>query len=155
MHHQGFDLSEIQNVTKHKNIESLKHYLSALTYKEKKNYNCALLDYAENNNIENQIEPAAKKPKKDNIKITTTSKNKENYDTQEPSTSSLASVMPIAENISPENCLVPMFPDEMQKEVMPSTPQNSVVQNNQLKTASHMFQSATFNNCNFTFELPK
>ena len=48
LHRQGFDLNEIQNVTKHKNLDSLKHYISAPTYKEKKNYNDALLQYAEN-----------------------------------------------------------------------------------------------------------
>ena len=48
LHRQGFDLNEIQNVTKHKNLDSLKHYISAPTYKEKKNYNNALLQYAEN-----------------------------------------------------------------------------------------------------------
>ena len=33
---QGFELDKIQNVTKHKNLDSLKHYLSAPTYKDKK-----------------------------------------------------------------------------------------------------------------------
>ena len=26
---------------------------------------------------------------------------------------------------------------------------------NQMRQASHMFQSATFHNCNFTFQMPK
>ena len=45
---QGFDLTEIQNVTKHKNLDSLKYYISGPTYKEKRNYNGAVLNYAEN-----------------------------------------------------------------------------------------------------------
>ena len=48
MKRQGFDLNEIQNVTKHKNLDSLKHYISGPTYKEKQSYNEALLNYAEN-----------------------------------------------------------------------------------------------------------
>ena len=48
MKRQGFDLNEIQNVIKHKNLDSLKHYISGPTYKEKQNYNKALLNYAEN-----------------------------------------------------------------------------------------------------------
>ena len=52
LHRKGFGLNDIKNVTKHKNIDSLKHYIGAPTYKEKQNYNSALLSYAENNNEE-------------------------------------------------------------------------------------------------------
>ena len=48
MKRQGFDLNEIQNVTKHKNLDSLKHYISGPTYKEKQSYDEALLNYVEN-----------------------------------------------------------------------------------------------------------
>ena len=35
MKRQGFDLNEIQNVTEHKNLDSLKHYISGPSYKDK------------------------------------------------------------------------------------------------------------------------
>ena len=48
MKRQGFDLNEIQNVTKYKNLDSLNHYIAGPMYKEKQSYNDALLNYAEN-----------------------------------------------------------------------------------------------------------
>ena len=48
MHRQGYSLQEISNVTKHKNIASLKHYLDALTHKDKENYSNCLFKYIEN-----------------------------------------------------------------------------------------------------------
>ena len=49
---QGFELHETQNVTKHKNLDSLKHYISGPAYQEKQNYSKALLKYGKN--IHNQ-----------------------------------------------------------------------------------------------------
>ena len=43
---QGYTLQEISNVTKHKNLDSLKHYVDGPTYEEKRGYNDALLNYA-------------------------------------------------------------------------------------------------------------
>ena len=42
---QGFDLNEIQNVTKHKNLELLKHYLDSPTHEDKEKYVNALHNY--------------------------------------------------------------------------------------------------------------
>ena len=36
MKRSGFDMNEIRNVTKHKNLDSLKHYIGGPTYQEKK-----------------------------------------------------------------------------------------------------------------------
>ena len=118
LHHQGFDLSEIQNVTKHKNIDSLKHYISVPTYKEKKNYNNALLNYAENEHPEEEPMIVAKKAKRDNVK---TKKNKITTKKQQiaqPEMQAETPIMPNNENIEPENWLVPMFNDETDNNVM-------------------------------------
>ena len=63
--------------------------------------------------------------------------------------------MPNNPNINPENCLVPMFPEDNDQEVITrsQTQQSHVV--NQMRQAGNMFQNATFNNCNFSFQMPK
>ena len=50
MKRSGFSLQEIANVTKHKNLESLKHYLAAPTHEEKESYSNALHDYGQKKN---------------------------------------------------------------------------------------------------------
>ena len=136
-------------MTKHKNLDSLKHYLSAPTYKEKQNYNEALLNYAENDKQEEQVPPKRRRTKPNASK------------TKQPNTSAKAPVMEHAPNIDPENCLVPMFPENDENDdkniTYPVASQHSNVVNqmNQMRQASNMFQSATFHNCNFTFQMPK
>ena len=49
MKKQGFDLREIANVTKHKNIQSLENYIAGPTHSEKENYSEALFNYTHNN----------------------------------------------------------------------------------------------------------
>ena len=55
MHQSRFSLQEIANVTKHKNLDSLKHYVSGSTMKEKENYNEGLFNYGQKER-ENQPE---------------------------------------------------------------------------------------------------
>ena len=140
LHRKGFDLNDIRNVTKHKNLDSLKQYIGAPMYKEKQNYNSALLSYAE---------------------------NRHNNDNNKHKSEEILHVQPIQnkkrvlneQNINPENALVPVIDDNnddsMPKDmIVPLSTQSNVI-NNQLKSASHLFQNATFNNCNFTFTMPK
>ena len=42
MKKQGFDLNEISHVTKHKNLDSLKHYIGGPMYADKRKYNDAM-----------------------------------------------------------------------------------------------------------------
>ena len=78
--------------------------------------------------------------------------------TKEPNSSALTPIMPNKQNIKPENCLVPMFHEDNDTNddelltIMP-TQQGNVI--NQMRQVSNMFQNATFNNCNFTFQMPK
>ena len=45
MKQQGFSLQQIVNVPKHKNLDSLKHYVSGPTLKEKESCNEGLHSY--------------------------------------------------------------------------------------------------------------
>ena len=45
MHKSGYSLEQIAHVTKHKNLDSLKHYIAGPTMSEKGNYNQSLFDY--------------------------------------------------------------------------------------------------------------
>ena len=154
MYRSGFDLKEISHVTKHKNLDSLKHYGEGPTYNDKENYNSALLNYASTESSERpQHQQNTEKSKK----------RKSSEDTPH------AIKNPKAANVPKENCTIPMYPDDEEKQIeihdgseerdennrslVPSTQQN-VIQN-QLRQASNMFANANFNNCNFTFQLPK
>ena len=153
LHRKGFNLNEIQNVTKHKNLDSLKHYIGAPTYKEKQSYNEVLLTYAENETDELNL----KRTKPDNTAKNPVKNTTQKLKINEPNKSSATPKMPSNENINPENCLVPMLPQESELScdtVTPlSTQMGSVI--NSMHTASNIIQSATFNNCNFTFQMPK
>ena len=52
MHRSGYSLHEIAQVTRHKNIESLKYYLEEPTLDDMQNYSKSLFDYAEKPTIE-------------------------------------------------------------------------------------------------------
>ena len=143
MHRQGFNLQEISHVTKHKNLDSLKHYVSGPTHKDKERYNKGLFTYVQNENKENtnkrehEIQP--KQDKRPRLEA--------NYN---------------GENDETEKCVVPVHNIEDEeasqtKEVRPLQAMNRTqnVVNNQLRQAANMFQNANFNNCNFTFTLPQ
>ena len=151
MKRSGFSLQEIANVTEHKNLDSLKYYFATPTHKEKEWYTKALHSCGQKN-VESPG-PA--------LQV----KSSENYKPQEKMPRNDA-VAPKAqeleifeENVDPNKCLVPMYPDNSDSnasyEVTPkrSTNLQNVV-NNQLRQASNLFQNATFNNCNFSFNLP-
>ena len=146
---QGFELHEIQNVTKHKNLDSLKHHISGPTYQEKQNYNQALLKYGQNE-INKDETCQNKRHKK--------TKNVPKQQTPQPAMDAQTPIMPEKPDISPENCLIPMLSDQEDtndENLVPAvtTQQSNVV--NQMRQASHMFQNASFTNCNFTFQMPK
>ena len=148
MKRSGFSLEEIANVTKHKNIECLKHYLAAPTHAEKEKYSNALLNYGNKENQKkilprpqedaNDYEPPKKTPRQDE---------------EAPKQEFLAK-----ESVS-DNALVPLLNEDSDSNAsLNVTPkQNSNhpnVVNNQLRQASHLFQNATFQNCQFSFNLP-
>ena len=55
MHRSGFSQEEIANVTKHKNLDSLKSYVSAPSFSEKQRYNEGLFSYGNSNSNSPQV----------------------------------------------------------------------------------------------------
>ena len=49
MKRRGFTLEQIASVTKHKDLDSLKHYVDAPTLSEKQSYNEGLFNYGNTN----------------------------------------------------------------------------------------------------------
>ena len=155
LYKSGFGLKDISHVTKHKNLDSLKYYIGGPTYKDKENYNAALLSYAQNDTED--AEPSLPKRKSNE---------------PQPENSKKIQKKP---NVPKNKCAVPMYPEDSNDEpnnqnenddkedentnplqVIPSQnqQQQNVIQN-QLRQASNLFSSATFANCSFTFSWNK
>ena len=134
MKRKGFDLNEISNVTKHKNLDPLKHYIGGPTYNDKKRYNEAMSSYA--------TEPKEKSPKKTKVTALKTPELQEKSN-EDPN---MKALVPVYNNSQDSNSIDNIC-------VTPATTQQNVV--NQLRNASHLFQNANFSNCNFTFQMPK
>ena len=128
----------------------MKHYLSAPTHEEKEAYSKALHNYGK----QQKLAPKPKPP--------TTSHVPEqlgNIPEKNAVTPKQKEMLILKENVPLEICVVPMYPDNNDSntstEVTPQC-QNHLqnVVNNQLRQASNMFQNATFQNCQFSFNLP-
>lgn len=137
MHKSKFNLKEIQNVTKHKNIQSLDRYVSGPTLEEKEKYSTALYQYA-------------------------TSKKRQLEDGQPTNEEPPLKVSKILEKYNADQLEPPEIPEEAHQVAVQDKNPNDViranfVQNNQnqVKQAPVMFGGATFNNCNITLNLPK
>ena len=128
MHRQGFSLKEISNVTKHKNLQSLEHYISGPNHNDKKEYADALFSYSKNKEnsgprkrLQDSDDKGIKHPK-----------------------------------ISENNVLMPFEANTAKpEEHPPAVPFNHNVIQNELKQAANMFQNATFSHCNISFQMPK
>ena len=132
MHRSGFSLQEIANVTKHKNLDSLKHYVSKPTLQEKASYNQGLFNYGNTKEnpkrSNNKTEPQPKKKQ---------AQNKENLQEERDNDNAIA--------------VQDLQVEPHQQEVRADL--RSVI-TNQLRQAPNLFQNATFSNCNFNFTLP-
>ena len=137
MHHSGYSLQEISNVTKHKNLDSLKHYIDGPTHAEQESYNKAMYEYAHS--------PAAPK-RKTLLQQVIPGPTKSPRIAEEPNSKA---VLPVQ---NPGNASEVEENEDGGMHLLTST--HNVV-NNQLRSASHLFQNANFSNCNFTFTLPK
>ena len=151
MKRSGYSLQEIANVTKHKNLDCLKHYLAVPTHEEKEEYTKVLHNYGKDKRIQ-PLRPAIRNKQED-------SEPKEKIPKQTAAAPKSAIMTNFNENINPDQCLVPMYPDDTDSNTSTeATPkrQNNLqnVVNNQLCHASHLFQNASFNNCQFSFNFP-
>ena len=160
LYRSGFGLKEIAHVTKHKNIDSLKHYVDGPTYEDKKNYNEALLKYAEHEkNVPQGVTTSGTKRKLDEGQDLTKKKITKETNPIAPANCQIEENTPkIPTNIPAENSLVPMYQEdtntiENTEVVVPLSNQQNVV--NTLRQAQNLFQNATFTNCNITFQMPK
>ena len=156
---KGFDLNEISHVTKHKNLDSLKHYIGGPTYNDKRKYNDAMSSYATGN-----MEPSSPQPEtsKQLKLVPLTPKTPE---IPQSHMNLLAAEAPVMDKTrqTPEKSLIPMFEDSEETSSLQDNTELVPVKNTQnqqnvvntLRNASHLFQNATFNNCNFTFQMPK
>ena len=135
MHQEGFSLQEIAHVTKHKNLDSLKHYVPAPSLLDKQRYNDGLFSYG---NPDKMMEKATKRKNPDIINTVSpkTQRNKENF--PQPN----------------EGMQIEVQDKNTDSPVDVCTDMTSVV-NNQLRTAPNLFQNASFTNCNFNFTLPQ
>ena len=139
----GFTLEQIAHVTKHKNLDSLKHYVDGPTLSDKENYNEGLFNYAnpqpkvpqENNNDNSELQPKKQKIQELQEITEDISQGKNNN----------------ANNNNNNNRAV-AIPSE--KDQTAALDVRNVI-NNQLRQAPNLFQNASFNNCNFTFTLPQ
>ena len=138
MHKEGFSLQEIANVTKHKNLDSLKHYVNAPSLDDKKRYNDGLFSYG-NAKITNNPQEKRKNPDLITPQPTKRQDNKENSDGDNS--------MAVAVDVNDRN-IMPNNPIEVRTDMRH-------VLNNELRTAPNLFHNATFTNCNFNFSLPQ
>ena len=60
LHRSGFSLQQIVNITKHKNLDSLKHYMEKPTLTEKHTYNQGLFQYGNKANHPGNPNPRKK-----------------------------------------------------------------------------------------------
>ena len=117
---------------KHKNLQSLEHYIGGPTHSEKENYSESLFNYTHDQN-------KCKAEKKQD-------------EQQEENAKKLKLVTP---DPPPGNVLVPLpsnFENETNTE---NIPMSQKVIENSLRQAANMFQNATFTNCSITFQMPK
>ena len=131
MRRSGFSLEQIANVTKHNNLDSLKHYVDAPTLEEKESYNEGLFNYGKN------VKKTPLKRQDLNKEAPTVTKKKK--------VAEIHNAVALQEDPDPEEDL----PVESNKQV------NQNVVTNQLRQAANLFQNATFSNCNFTFSMPQ
>ena len=131
MHRQGYSLKEIANVTKHKNLQSLEHYISGPNQKDKEGYSTALFNYSKNKVQNKRPQECVENVQKKKVKPSNT-----------------GTLVKTGE-------LLPVDNNSNDKENMAHIPVSQNVVQNQLRQAANMFQNACFNNCNISFQMPK
>ena len=153
MHCQGFSLQQIANVTKHKNLDSLKHYVSGPTHDEKEEYNEGLFDYAQ----KQKEQPRPLAPKRSTPNGSENNENQEEIATAVKRSKNYDNESAININLQDQNIIEECWEICTQEQVQPLRANNYTqnVMNNQLRQAVNMFQNANFSNCTFTFSLPK
>lgn len=146
MFREGIPQQCIAHHLKHKDMESLSHYLEKPTIEDKRENAVALYNYTVSN-------PNDKVPVKSPQKAIEAPKE------AEVSAMPLVQIVPNKENITPEKAIIPFDPNiDAQPCTASTSTANQVVsntQNNQVKQAPILFSGATFNNCTIHLNVPQ
>ena len=137
----GSTLEQIAHVTKHKNLDSLKHYVDKPTLCDKENYNDGLFNYAIRETL-NQQEQHQNTRKKQKV-LDNTPESDEEIENSNNNNNQIALKHP---QDNPNQCVGNVDKNTIQ--------QSQNVITNKLHQAPNLFQNATFTNCNFTFSIP-
>ena len=139
MRKTGFTFEQIAHVTKHKNLDSLKHYVDGPSLTDKENYNDGLFRYAQPNQPNTSKNSEQEKPPQKKKKIQQEEEDIELNNTQ----------VAVLKEKNNENKVT-----GQEQEVDVHSNVHSVVTNS-LRQAPNLFQNASFSNCNFTFTIPQ
>lgn len=142
----GVAIPDIAHHLKHKDIQTLQHYLDKPTIERKKQNAAALHKYTVS--AENAQEAEAQpEPQNNTLAIEAT-----------PVVNTDNAVDQQKENVQPENAIIPFeanIDDEHHQPSKPVAVQNSQVVTNQLKQAPMLFGGATFHNCTINLNIPQ
>ena len=127
MHSQCRSLKEIQNVTKHINLQSLDRYNDKPTFKEKEKYSSDLFNYIENRPPSINTD-STNRNQNENSKQEIVQPEPQNVITNKEINLDLA-----VPNVEPLNAIIPIEPNLDQN-------QNQMVQNNQLNKPQYSFK---------------
>lgn len=150
----GVPVPDIAHHLKHKDIQTLKHYLEKPDMEEKRRNAAVLHNYTIS----------------DPSKIVPIPRNDQQpQQLALPSTSNVEMAVPEKENRNPQNAIIPFEanlhnqqPPPIQGQIVPTEnptmgniQNNSQVVTNQLRQAPMLFSGATFNNCTINLQVPQ
>lgn len=149
----GIRDTSIAHHLKHRDLQSLQHYLEQPTIEEKKENAVALFNYTVSNPEEKVPTEAEKQPAPQPQQA-----EQENIPPLQPVVQE-----PSGENVLPENAIIPLEANldepqptmQLQAALLPIPNSQINQQNNVQKQAPLMFGGATFNNCTFNFQMPQ
>lgn len=147
----GIPEQRIAHMLKHKDMQSLSHYLAKPTIEEKRENAAALYNYTRSNNNNSNHEKSPQKA------IEAPNQAEVPNDPVTPPVQ--VQIVPNKENVQPENAIIPFDANIQPADAvnLASTSSNQVVtntQNNQLKQAPILFGGAIFNNCTINLNMP-
>lgn len=156
MWREGRPIPLIAHHLKHKDLQTLQHYLEQPTIEDKRENARALHNYSTSNEADKLPAPStANNPKNDTHPTAT-------IPDVPPETPMPPIIAPNKENVIPENALIPFESNLGDGDNNASVPTVALLQatsnitnNNQVKQAPVMFGGATFHNCTFNLNVPQ
>ena len=148
MHRSGYSLHDIAQVTRHKNIESIKFYLQTPTIEDMENYSNSLFDYANDSSKQVQQDAEAKK--------TTEESDQEFEEPPQPTRNMYEMVTKKKDPTKSTNNteMVPITNDNNDEVAVPTSTTSNVMQMYRQNPIG-MFVGANLNNCTININMPK